>query len=65
MVLHHNYLRAGNFLLIFICNFHVLNHFLLIYICNFHVLNHFFLIYMCKLHWYRLRAGLQHMGPTQ
>ena len=26
-------------------------HFLLIYICNFHVLNHFLLIYICKLHW--------------
>ena len=26
----------GNFLLIFICNFHVLNHFLLIYICKLH-----------------------------
>jgi P-loop containing dynein motor region D4 len=26
-------------------------HFLLICICNFHVLNHFLLIYMCKLHW--------------
>ena len=25
--------------------------FLLIYICNFHVLNHFLLIYVCKLHW--------------
>ena len=23
----------------------------LIYICNFHVLNHFLLIYICKLHW--------------
>ena len=27
---------SGNFLLIFICNFHVLNHLLLIYICNLH-----------------------------
>jgi hypothetical protein len=26
-------------------------HFLLIYICNFHVLNHFLLINICKLHW--------------
>ena len=25
--------------------------FLLIYICNFHVLCHFLLIYICKLHW--------------
>ena len=25
--------------------------FLLIYICNFHVLSHLLLIYMCKLHW--------------
>jgi Kinesin motor domain len=25
--------------------------FLLIYICNFHVLNHFLLIYICKLNW--------------
>jgi C2 domain len=25
--------------------------FLLIYICNFHDLNHFLLIYICKLHW--------------
>ena len=25
--------------------------FLMIYICNFHVLNHFLLIYICKLHW--------------
>ena len=24
---------------------------LLIYICNFHVLNHLLLIYICKLHW--------------
>ena len=23
----------------------------LIYMCNFHVLNHLLLIYMCKLHW--------------
>ena len=23
----------------------------MIYICNFHVLNHFLLIYICKLHW--------------
>ena len=28
-----------------------LGNFLLIYVCNFHVLNHFFLIYTCKLHW--------------
>ena len=27
--------------------------FLLIYICNFHVLNHFLLIYIRKLHWNR------------
>ena len=27
--------------------------FLLIYICNFHVLYHFLLIYICKLHWNR------------
>ena len=26
-------------------------HFLIIYICNFHVLNHFLLMYICKLHW--------------
>ena len=26
-------------------------YFLLIYICNFHVLSHFLLIYICKLHW--------------
>jgi hypothetical protein len=26
-------------------------HFLLIYICNFHVLSHIPLIYICKLHW--------------
>ena len=26
-------------------------HFLLIYICNFHVLSHLLLIYICKLHW--------------
>ena len=25
--------------------------FLLIYICNFHVLSHLLLIYICKLHW--------------
>jgi hypothetical protein len=25
--------------------------FLLIYICNFHVLIHLLLIYICKLHW--------------
>ena len=25
--------------------------FLLIYMCNFHVLSHFLLIYICKLHW--------------
>jgi E1-E2 ATPase len=28
-----------------------LGNFLLIYICNFHVLNHLLLIYICKLHW--------------
>ena len=27
--------------------------FLLIYICNFHVLNNFLLIFICKLHWNR------------
>jgi hypothetical protein len=27
--------------------------FLMIYICNFHVLNHLLLIYICKLHWSR------------
>ena len=27
--------------------------FILIYICNFHVLNQFFLNYICKLHWNR------------
>ena len=26
-------------------------HFLLIYICDFYVLNHLLLIYICKLHW--------------
>ena len=30
-----------------------IGNFLLIYICNFHVLNHFLLIYVCKLHWNR------------
>ena len=30
--------------------------FLLIYVCNFHVLNHFLLIYICKLHWKSSRA---------
>jgi hypothetical protein len=30
--------------------------FLLIFICNFHVLNHFFLTYVCKLHWNRRGA---------
>ena len=30
-------------------------YFLLIYICNFHVLNHLLLIYICKLHWNLLR----------
>ena len=25
--------------------------FLLIYICNFHVLSHLLMIYICKLHW--------------
>ena len=29
----------------------MIGNFLLIYICNFHVLNHFLLIYICKLHW--------------
>jgi hypothetical protein len=42
---------TGEFLMIFICNLHVLNHLLLIYICNLHVLNHLLLIYICKLHW--------------
>ena len=36
---------------------------LLIYICNFHVINHFLLIYICKLHWNPRRymdvAGVQ------
>ena len=32
-----------------------LGKFLLIYICNFHVLSHFLLIYICKLHWNRYR----------
>jgi hypothetical protein len=50
---------AGSFLLIYLCNFHVLNHFLLIYICNFHVLNHFLLIFICKLRWNR------QVGQTQ
>ena len=27
--------------------------FLLIYVCNFHVLNHLLFIYICKLHWNR------------
>jgi hypothetical protein len=27
--------------------------FLLIYICNFHVLSHLLMIYICKLHWNR------------
>jgi hypothetical protein len=30
--------------------------FLLIYICNFHVLTHLLLIYICKLHWIRPAA---------
>ena len=30
---------------------------LLIYICNFHVLNHLLLIYICKLHW-NLNSGV-------
>jgi hypothetical protein len=33
-------------------------HFLLIYICNFHVLNHFLFMYICKLHW-NLQGGKQ------
>jgi magnesium-transporting ATPase (P-type) len=33
--------------------------FLLIYICNFHVLSHLLLIYICKLHWMQLLGGLQ------
>ena len=28
---------SGEYLLIYICNFHVLSHFLLIYICKLHV----------------------------
>ena len=28
-----------------------LGNFLLIYICNFHVLSHLLMIYICKLHW--------------
>ena len=32
------------------------SNFLLIYICNFHVLIHFLLIYICKLHWNRTTA---------
>ena len=32
--------------------------FLLIYICNFHVLSHLLLIYICKLHWNRTQCGL-------
>ena len=31
---------------------------LLIYICNFHVLNHLLLIYICKLHWNMKRVYL-------
>jgi hypothetical protein len=31
--------------------FKVTGNFLLIYICNFHVLYHLLLIYICKLHW--------------
>jgi hypothetical protein len=29
--------------------------FLLIYICNFHVLSHLLFIYICKLHWNQVR----------
>jgi hypothetical protein len=29
----------------------IIGKFLLIYICNFHVLSHLLLIYICKLHW--------------
>ena len=32
--------------------------FLMIYICNFHVLSHLLLIYICKLHWSRLYRGV-------
>ena len=31
--------------------------FLLIYICNFHVLSHILLIYICKLHWNHSELG--------
>ena len=30
--------------------------FLLIYLCNFHVLSHLLLMYICKLHWNRIRS---------
>ena len=33
-------------------------HFLLIYICNFHVLNHLLLIFICKLHWIKLKINM-------
>ena len=41
---------------------------LLIYMCNFHVLNNLLLIYMCKLHWNlggKLTAVLYFFPPTQ
>ena len=33
------YIRAYHLLLIYVCNFHVLNHFLMIYICKFNLFN--------------------------
>ena len=42
--------------------------FLLIYIWNFHVLNHLLLIYICKLHWNRNKGGrtiCHHCGLCQ
>jgi hypothetical protein len=33
--------------------------FLLIYICNFHVLSHLLLIFICKLHWNCLGLGFE------
>ena len=35
-LLRYTILRTGNFLLVYISNFHVLNHLLLIYICKLH-----------------------------
>ena len=37
--------------------------FLLIYICNFHVLSHLLLIYICKLHWNRFARMKAGKGP--